>query len=562
MAQDAPNELRTDVLVVGAGPSGLMLAYCLAKLGVEAIIVDGKAGPTRESRALGVQARSMEIYDQLGLIDRVLAERSPAVAVVPGAGRRAFGRVELRAIGEGISPYAEISVFEQSRNERLLADALADAGRPVLWGHALDRLEVEPAPPATDRAPAAVATDRASAEAATGASRAAASGAEDLHAAASGAEERPAASVADAAQPAASVTATLSGPDGEVTVRARYCVGADGSHSPVRESLGIPFEGVTNAYTFYIADAGDVTGLADAAINLRFTLEHFLLAFPMGGTRMRLLGVVRDEDLGADGTLDETDVRTLLRREFGIEYGAASWFTTYRVHHRLAAKFRQGPCFLVGDAAHIHSPVGAQGMNTGLQEAHNLACALADVIVGGMPDRRLDRFEAERRPVGRTLVATTDQLFANVTSESRFARFLRGRALPVIGPIGVRLLPRIVGGRVFGYLSQTRIHYRMSPRAFSRRDPVVGRRLQWTGDNFDVLRSMTWQVHGYGVYEPEVQAIAESLGLEWHAFPADPYGRLESGLVYLVRPDGFVAAAASARAVPGGPRAFREQLAG
>lgn len=525
MAQDAPNELRTDVLVVGAGPSGLMLAYCLTKLGVDAIIVDGKSGPTRESRALGVQARSMEIYDQLGLIDRVLAERSPAGAVVPGAGRRTFGRAELRAMGEGISPYAEISVFEQSKNERLLADALAEAGRAVLWDHALERLDVQPA-----------------------ASGATASGA--------------AASVTEGAPPATSITATLAGPDGEVTVRARYCVGADGSHSPVRESLGIPFEGVTNEYTFYIADAGDVTGLADAAINLRFTLEHFLLAFPMGGTRMRLLGVVRDQDLGGDGTLDEADVRTLLRREFGVEYGEASWFTTYRVHHRLAAKFRQGPCFLVGDAAHIHSPVGAQGMNTGLQEAHNLACALADVIVGGMPDRRLDRYEAERRPVGKTLVATTDQLFANVTSESRFARFLRGRALPIIGPIGVRLLPRIVGGRVFGYLSQTRIHYRMSPRASSRRDPVVGRRLQWTGDNFDVLRSMTWQVHGYGVYEPEVRAIAESLGLEWHAFPADPYGRLDPGLVYLVRPDGFVAAAASARAVPGGPRAFREQLAG
>jgi hypothetical protein len=102
----------------------------------------------------------------------------------------------------------------------------------------------------------------------------------------------------------------------------------------------------------------------------------------------------------------------------------------------------------------------------------------------------------------------------------------------------------------------------MSPRLSSRRDPVVGRRLPWTGDNFDVLRSMTWQVHGYGVYEPEVRAIAESVGLEGHAFPADPFGRLDPGLVYLVRRDGFVAAAASARAVPGGPRTFREQLAG
>lgn len=510
-------ELRTDVLVVGAGPSGLMLAVCLAKLGVDVMIVDGKGGPTRESRALGVQARSMELYDQLGLVDRVLAERAPAPAVAPGSGKRVFGRLEFRGLGKGVSPYTEITVFEQSRNERLLTDAFADLGREVLWRHALERLEV------------------------AGSGGAGASGGEASK---------------------ASVTATLAGPAGEIVVRARYCVGADGSHSPVRESLGIPFEGVTNEYTYYIADAADVTGLLDDAVNLRFTTEHFLLGFPMGDGRMRLLGIVRDRDLDAEGHVPESNVRALLRSEFGVEYGETSWFTTYKVHHRLAARFRQGPCFLVGDAAHIHSPVGAQGMNTGLQEAHNLACALADVLVGGMPDSRLDRYEAERRPVGKTLVATTDRAFGRVTSESAFARFVRGRALPVVGPIGVWLVPRLIGGRVFGYLSQTRIHYRMSPRAAGRRDRVIGRRLPWTGDNFGVLRSMSWQVHGYGVPESEVNRIAESLGVEGHTFPVDPYGRLDPGLVYLVRRDGFVAAAAPARAVPGGPPAFREQLAG
>ncbi|WP_448002136.1 FAD-dependent monooxygenase [Agromyces bauzanensis] len=510
MADAASEELRADVLVVGAGPSGLMLAVCLAKLGVDVMIVDGKDGPTRESRALGVQARSMELYEQLGLVDRVLAERAPATGIVPGAGHRAFGRVEFRGIGKGISPYTEITVFEQSRNERLLVDALAESGREVRWRHRLERLEIVPG----------------------------------------------------ARADAASVIATLDGPDGATTVRARYCVGADGSHSAVRESLGIPFEGVTNAYTFYIVDAADVTGLVDESINMRFTEHHFLLAFPMGSGRVRLLGVVRDVDLDDAGRLPEQNVRSLVRHEFGVEYSEASWFTTYRVSHRLAARFRDGPCFIVGDAAHIHSPVGAQGMNTGLQEAHNLACALADVIVGGMPDRRLDRYEVERRPVGRTLVATTDRLFGQVTSESRFARFVRGRALPRLGPVVLLLLPRVLGGRIFGYVSQTRIHYRMSPRDAGRRDPVVGRRLQWTGSNYDVLRSMAWQVHGYGVYEPEVQAIADSLGLEAHAFPPDPFGRLDPSLVYLVRPDGFVAAAASAIAVPGGPPAFREQLAG
>lgn len=532
MAEDGRSHFTTDVLIVGAGPSGLMLAVTLAKLGVDAVIVDGKEGPTRESRALAVQARSMELYDQLGLVDRVLAERAPAVAIAPGAGHRALGRVEFTGLGASVSPYAEITVFEQSRNERLLVDSLADHGRPVMWRHALERLEVIP---------------EGSLRQAQG-------------------TDGPLSSSKRATRPAqgtegTAVIATLAGPDGEVTVRARYCVGADGSHSRVRESLGIPFEGVTNAYTYYIADAGDVIGLCADAVNLRFTEEHFLLAFPMGEGRMRLLGIVRDVDLDPQGHLPEDGVRALVAREFGVEYSQTSWFTTYRVHHRLAARFREGPCFVVGDAAHIHSPVGAQGMNTGLQEAHNLACALADVIIGGMPDRRLDRFEAERRPIGRTLVATTDRMFAMVTSESRFARFVRGRALPFVAPIGVRLLPRLAGARVFGYLSQTRIHYRMSPHDHPS-DHVVGRRLPWTGDNFEALRSMTWQVHGYGAYPPEVRAIAASVGLEAHVFGPDPHGRLDPTLVYLVRPDGFVAAAASAHAVPGGPPAFREQLAG
>ncbi|UOQ90937.1 FAD-dependent monooxygenase [Agromyces endophyticus] len=505
----ASGSITTDVLIVGAGPSGLMLAVCLAKLGVDAIIVDAKDGPTRESRALGVQARSMELYDQLGLIDRVLAERAPAAAIAPGAGHRAFGTIEFRGLGDGITPYPDITVFEQSRNERLLVDALAAAGREVLWGHRLERLEVERL------------------------------GRED----GAGAE-------------ASAVVAELAAPDGvSRTVRARYCVGADGAHSPVRETLGIPFEGVTNEYTYYIADALDVTGLVGDAINLRFTTEHFVLAFPMGGGRMRLLGIVRDADLDADGSLREERMRELVDREFGVEYAGSAWFTTYRVHHRLAARFRDGPCFVVGDAAHIHSPVGAQGMNTGLQEAHNLACALADVIVGGMPDARLDRYEAERRPVGATLVATTDRLFGEITSESRFARFLRGRALPALGPVGVRLLPLVAGRRVFGYLSQTRIRYQLRDAAGRgarsggrrrRREAAVGVRLPWTGDNYDVLRSMQWQVHGYGVPERVVLRIARELGVEPHVFPSDRgvrgRPRLRHDRVYLVRRDGFVMA--------------------
>ena len=510
MAKLREADLRTDVLIVGAGPSGLMLAVTLAKLGVDTVIVDGKDGPTRESRALAVQARSMEIYDQLGLVDRVLAERSLATRVVVGAGRRRFGRVELRGRGEGVTPYPEITVFEQSRTERLLVDALRELGREVRWGHRLERLEVT--------------------------------------------------SGADAA---ASVTATLAGSGGPVTVHARYCVGADGAHSPVRETLGIPFEGVTNEHTFYVADASGVDELVDGAINVRISAEHFLLAFPMGPGRMRLLGVVRDRDRDANGELPESHVRALLQREFDVEYATAKWFATYRVQHRLAARFREGPCFLVGDAAHIHSPVGAQGMNTGLQEAHNLACAFADVLVAGMPDARLDRYEAERRPVGRILVATTDRAFGVITSDSRLSRFVRGRIVPFLGPVAIRVVPFLVGGRrVFGYLSQTRIRYRIPDAAGTPRDSVVGVRLPWTGDNYAALRSLRWQVHGYGVPERAVRRIGAELGVEAHTFPRDRRRRLRADRVYLVRRDGFVVAEVLAPGTGAMLDAARRRLAG
>ncbi|WP_205649393.1 FAD-dependent monooxygenase [Agromyces sp. LHK192] len=509
-------EITTEVLVVGAGPTGLMLAVTLARLGVDAVVIDGKPGPTRESRALVVQARSLEVYDQLGLIEPVLAEGASAIALVPGAGARPFGRFDLRLAGRDVSEFNDVFVLEQSKNERILADALDVDGRPPLWQHRL-----------VDLRPAA----GTSMDAATG------------------------------------VVATLDGPDGEVRVRARYCVGADGAHSAVRKAMGVAFSGVTNEHTFFVADATGTTGLVPESINVRVAEDDILLGFTMGGPgRDRLLGVVRDRDLEPDGTLPEQLVRDRMRDHFGVEYRERTWFATYRLHHRVADRFRVGPCFVAGDAAHIHSPVGGQGMNTGLQDAHNLACAIADVVLGGMPDSRLDRYEAERRPVARTLVETTDRLFAAVTSESRTARLVRGRLAPIVGPVAIRLLPLLIGRRrLFGYVSQTRIRYRMSPpdARVAPADPAVGLRLPWVGDNHVALRAFSWQVHGYGASAALVERIARDLGVEHHVFAPDPHGRLRADRVYIVRRDGFVAAAASADPDRRGvPLAFVEQLAG
>lgn len=499
-------ELECDVVVVGAGPTGLMLACVLAKLGVSAVVLDDRSGTTRESRALGLQARTMEVYDQLGVVDEVLERAWVADVLAVGFERRQLGRIPLGGLGKSTTPYPAIHVLLQSENERILHSHLQRLGGRVHWQHRLTALEDQPG----------------------------------------------------------GVLATAEGDTGEMRVRARWCVGADGASSSVRELRGIAFQGSTDEFSCYVADAVGVDGLVAGAVNERLGGQDFLLTFPMGSSPgagevasyYRLLGAARslgasadDAPGSADAGVTEDGVRAMLERVYGVTYEALTSFATYRVHHRVAARFRDGAVFLAGDAAHVHSPVGAQGMNTGLQDAHGLATKLADVVAGVASDASLDRYEAERRSVALRLVRTTDRIFAAVTSDSHLARFVRRRVVPIVVPVLARVTPRLAGGgRTLQFLSQVRIHYRMSERARAaargRRGRVVGRRLPWTGPGHAALRSMRWQAHSYGPLDEDVAAqLRDRLHLEVHAFDAAPDRGLRLGEVYLVRPDGFVAAA-------------------
>jgi 2-polyprenyl-6-methoxyphenol hydroxylase-like FAD-dependent oxidoreductase len=484
---------RTEVLVVGAGPTGLLLAVILAKLGIDAAIVDSKSGPTRESRALVLQARTMEILDQLDMVDPVLAETVTVTAASPGFERTSFGRVPIGRIGAEVSPFPGLHVLEQSKTERILVDQLERLGGSVLWNHRL-------------------------------------------------------AGLADQDANGMGVEAVLDGPEGRIRMSAAYCVGADGASSMVRKLRGIPFEGITNEHTFYVSDAHGVTGLEPEAVNIRFGTDDFLITFPMApGGHDRLLGTIRLSDVNEFVTEDAA--RTKLARVFGVGYDVTSWFSTYRISHRVAARFRDGTVFLAGDAGHVHSPIGAQGMNTGLQDAHNLAFTLAAVLRTGAVFPALDRYEAERRPVALRLVSTTDRLFSIVTGSSVLSRFIRRRASRLVVPVVVGVVPRLPGARrIFEYLSQTRIHYWMSAdaRITRHRGRVVGRRLQWTGTNFDVLRSLDWQVHFYGTVDRrQAVRVLSALRLPFHSFPTIGASRLSPDRFYLVRPDGFVAAEAT-----------------
>lgn len=483
------------VLIIGAGPTGLVLAFWLTRLGVQVRVIDRAAEPGTTSRALAVQARTLEFYQQVGLADEVIAagERISFLNLWVRGIRSA--RVPLRRLGEGLSPYPFVLVFPQEAHERLLIDRLAAAGVQVERRTELLRF----------------------------------------------------------VQHEAGVRATLRRPDGsEEVCEAAYLAGCDGASSTVRDELGVGFPGGTYSGVFYVADV-EAKGLAvDDDLHIDFESADFVLAFPLHGAgRMRLVGTTRDLPVGVGDELRFDDVKDKAIEHLEIAIEKVNWFSTYRVHHRVAHRFREGRAFLLGDAAHIHSPVGGQGMNTGIGDAVNLAWKLAAVLKDKAPVDLLDTYEPERIAFALRLVATTDRAFTLVTAQGFLARLVRTRLVPLL----VLLLLRLPSLRRFLFLtvSQIAVKYRNSSLSAGKAGAVYGGdRLPWVelrpgpGDNFAPLRSLDWQVHVYGRARDGVAEACTALGLPLHIFPWQPsMGRvgLKEAALYLIRPDGYVALA-------------------
>jgi hypothetical protein len=254
-------------------------------------------------------------------------------------------------------------------------------------------------------------------------------------------------------------------------------------------------------------------------------------------------------ELAQNEDLTFEDIRDRVEPLVDVKVTEVNWFSRYRVHHRVAEHFRADRAFLLGDAAHIHSPVGGQGMNTGIGDAVNLAWKLADVIRGRGGSLLLDSFEPERIGFARTLVSTTDRAFTPLVSGGWRGEFVRR----ILAPLFFSVATRIDLGRrtVFRTVSQTRIHYDDSPLSEGKAGSVHGGdRLPWVqmedGDNFVPLRSIDWQAHIYGTADETLEKVCRQIGLPVHEFPwgksADAAG-LEQDALYLIRPDGYVALA-------------------
>ncbi|HEY3821173.1 MAG TPA: FAD-dependent monooxygenase [Polyangiaceae bacterium] len=483
----------TQVLVVGAGPTGLVLALWLKRFGVDVRIVDRAAEPGTTSRALVVHARTLELYRQMGLADEVVERGVRFTAINLWSRGDHAARVDIGAIGQGSSPFPYVIVFPQDQHERLLVEHLRRAGVEVERRTELVGFEEH--------------GDR--------------------------------------------VVARLQRDGGQVaSCEAAYIAGCDGGHSQVREGLGIGFPGGTYERFFYVADVELRGPASNHELHVALDDADLLAVFPMKGERAaRLIGTVKQasEEKRHELTWDDVSPKILDRMKLTVE--RVHWFSTYRVHHRVAGHFARGRAFLLGDAAHVHSPVGGQGMNTGIGDAVDLAWKLGAVLGRRADATLLESYEPERIAFARRLVATTDRAFTIASKEGPLARYLRVDAMPVVLP---RLVARpSVRRYLFKTVSQTLIHYRSGPLSEGKAGRVHGGdRLPWVApdvpggaDNFAPLASLSWQAHVYGEAPTELTAMCARRGLPLHVFPwsgktaATGFAR---NAVYLVRPDGYV----------------------
>lgn len=419
--------MDTDVLIVGAGPTGLMLANQLGRRGVRVHIIDRHSGPAQQTRAMAVQARTLEIYSRLGVADQALALGKRGTGANMWSQGRWTARIPLGDIGQSISPFPFVLMLGQDDNERILGEKLRDWDLAVRWNTELVGLDQT-----------------------------------DDHA-----------------------RATLRFPDGTTRqLTAAYIAGCDGSRSAVREISRIGFPGEPYEQVFFVADAEAAGSMRQGELNVYLWRDGFHLFFPMRGKdRWRVIGILPTNLRGRDDLRFE-EVIPGIRDEAGadVSFKSCSWFSTYRIHHRRAERFQDGRCFLLGDAAHVHSPAGGQGMNTGLQDAYNLAWKLALVVQGRADESLLETYARERMPVAQRLLETTDRAFQLLVSDSWIAALLRTKVIAKVFAFAMK--KKQIRTLAFRTISQTGIRYRRSPLSKNVANlpegaPVAGDRFPW-----------------------------------------------------------------------------------
>ncbi|HVK61852.1 MAG TPA: FAD-dependent monooxygenase, partial [Bdellovibrionales bacterium] len=365
MTSQAPPE-NFDVLIVGAGPTGLMLAHLLALQGIKFRIIDENSARVIESRALAIQARSMELFQNIGLVDRFLSRGTQVSGIIAYMNGKPFLGFEFSGIGRKDTPYPYLFMLSQSITEEILEESLGEFGVKVQRQTSLDRFE----------------------------------------------------------QRENKVIAHIKHSDGkDETVEAKYLVGCDGAKSRVRKYSGLTFEGGTYDQEFMLADAKVKWSLPYDRLQAFIGRTGLAVFFPLKGSEYSRIIIVGKNEKGTRSaeqhltTKEPLQLEELQKKfeetiEHKVVLESPLWMTRYRVHHRSVERMQVGRIFLAGDSAHIHSPAGGQGMNTGLQDAANLAWKLALVIKGKASSDLLETYDFERMPIARKLLSFTDRIFS------------------------------------------------------------------------------------------------------------------------------------------------------
>ena len=393
-----------DILIVGAGPTGLALAVELCRRDVRCRIIEKSPTPNADSRALGMFPRTLEQLSFLGVSDRLREEALEIAAIRGYAGDRQLFRI----VATVDSPFPHPFSIPQAATEEILRGRLAVVGGKVEWGTELVRLD----------------------------------------------------SQADA------IVGTWKVGEREEQWRGRFIVGCDGAHSTVRRALGVEFSGTRYLETFVLADVAVHAALPEREAVIFFSPDGPLAFFPFREpSRYRMVAQLGRAEVDTDGhgltnqtvTLEELREFVRARSSLSVEISDPRWISAFRIHRRMVSEYRRGRVLLAGDAAHIHSPVGGQGMNTGIQDAINLGWKLAAVCRGRAQMGLLDTFGLERRPVAASILRGTDFATRAVLIKNPVGRGLRNSALSTFAKVAP-LRRRTLDG-----VAELRVRYRRSP---------------------------------------------------------------------------------------------------
>jgi len=389
---------ETAVLIVGAGPVGLTAAAALSQLGIACRVIDRNAQPVAESRALGIQARTLELLERLGIVEQFLAEG----VIGQGGHIHLDGQEKIHFDFSHLeSPYPCVLLLEQNRTERLLGQHVTNQGVSIDRLVELVSLEQDPA----------------------------------------------------------GVNCTLRRADGsEEVCRTQFVLGCDGAHSTVRKQLGLNFAGDAFPGVFLLADVHLGCNWPHEEVQIFTGKRGFLAAFPITGSRWRIISRLPD-DMPAPETAT-IELLSKLCAEQGppdMQPHDPLWLNIFRISSRVVERFREGRVFVAGDAAHIHSPAGGQGMNTGMQDVINLSWKLALSLRNRGSQRLLDSYDAERRPNAEELVKVTERATHLIMSPNRAVSAFRHAAMTVLGKF------EFVRDKVSVEMSELNLNYRKSP---------------------------------------------------------------------------------------------------